>query len=176
MIIGNAGYAPSTGFAALDTPIADADALDAVLTGKYGFTTSATLPNGSMAHFSLRDAGARDIAMALYNVSLVAGSDDTVLIYYAGHGIYEPMTTTAFWVPVDAVAGVPPTYLSASSISEAIARIQARKVILISDSCFSGVLLRGGPASGEEIDDSARVNSLLALSRGKIAAADLVGQ
>jgi hypothetical protein len=151
VIIGNADYGPATGFNALDTPVADADALEAVLKQKYGFVTEAALPNGQSASLSLRNASGRDTAMALYNVSQVAGDTDTVLIYYAGHGIYEPMTTTAFWVPTDAVAGVPPTYLSASTISEAIARIQARKVILISDSCFSGALLRGGPPEAEKI-------------------------
>jgi uncharacterized caspase-like protein len=100
-------------------------------------------------------------------VSQVAGDNDTVLIYYAGHGIYEPMTTTAFWVPTDAVAGVPPTYLSASTISEAIARIQARKVLLISDSCFSGALLRGGPPQAEKIDADKRLDALLALQKRK---------
>lgn len=167
VIIGNAAYGEATGFNALDTPVADADALETVLTGKYGFSTSVTLPSGQPASLSLRNASGRDTAMALYNVSQVAGDNDTVLIYYAGHGIYEPMTTTAFWVPTDAVAGVPPTYLSASTISEAIARIQARKVILISDSCFSGALLRGGPPEAEKIDADKRVDALLALQKRK---------
>jgi hypothetical protein len=167
VIIGNAGYGPDTGFAQLATPIADADALTDVLTRRYGFATSATLPNGKTADFSLRDASLVAIQTALYDLSLVAGENDTVLIYYAGHGIYEPVTTTAFWVPVDAKAGAPFTYLSASAISEAIARIQAKKVVLISDSCFSGALLRGGPPDAEKIEADKRVDSLLALSRRK---------
>lgn len=167
VIVGNADYGSTTGFNALQTPIADADALEAILTGKYGFATTVTLSSGQRTSLNLRNASGRDTAMALYNVSQVAGDDDTVLIYYAGHGIYEPMTTTAFWVPTDAVAGVPPTYLSASTISEAIARIQARKVILISDSCFSGALLRGGPPEAEKIDADKRVDALLALQKRK---------
>lgn len=167
VVIANAAYGPETGFNALETPVADADAIEQELVHHYGFTTQATLPNGSTVSLSLRNAGGRDIAMALYNVSQVVGADDTVLIYYAGHGIYEPLTTTAFWVPIDAVAGLPPTYLSASTITEAIDRIQARKLVLISDSCFSGALMRSGPAANEDIDSKARVNSLLALSRAK---------
>jgi hypothetical protein len=167
VIIGNDAYGAATGFNELATPVADADALEAVLKQKYGFATEAALPSGQTASLSLRNASGRDTAMALYNVSQVAGDNDTVLIYYAGHGIYEPMTTTAFWVPTDAVAGVPPTYLSASTISEAIARIQARKVILISDSCFSGALLRGGPPEAEKIADDKRIDSLLALQKRK---------
>lgn len=167
VIIANADYKSETGLSPLQTPIADADAIEDELVRHFGFVAQAKLPNGSTADLSLRNATGRDIEMALYNVSQVAGANDTVLIYYAGHGIYEPMTTTAFWVPIDAVAGLPPTYLSASTISEAIDRIQARKVVLISDSCFSGALMRGGTAANEEIDSKARVNSLLALARSK---------
>ncbi len=167
VIIANADYSAATGFNALQTPVADADAIEKLLTGRYGFITSVTLPSGQPASLSLRNASGRDTAMALYNVSQVAGDNDTVVIYYAGHGIYEPMTTTAFWVPIDAVAGVPPTYLSASTISEAIARIQARKVLLISDSCFSGALLRGGPPEAEKIDADKRLDALLALEKRK---------
>ncbi|MEO6012344.1 MAG: caspase family protein [Devosia sp.] len=167
VIIANSDYGPQTGFAHLATPVADADALAEMLTTKYGFVTEAKLPDGSTANLSLRNATLIDTQKALYDVSLVAGDNDTVVIYYAGHGIYEPVTTTAFWVPVDAKAGAPFTYLSASSISEAIARIQARKVVLISDSCFSGALMRGGPAEAEKIASDARVDSLLALQRRK---------
>jgi hypothetical protein len=167
VIIGNSGYAASTGFDPLTTPIADADALTELLKNKYGFLTDVTLPDGSTARLSLRDASLVATQTALYDVSLVAGENDTVLIYYAGHGIYEPVTTTAFWVPTDAKAGAPFTYLSASSISEAIARIQARKVVLISDSCFSGALMRGGPVDQEKIDADKRVDALLALSKRK---------
>lgn len=167
LTIGNSAYTDATGFEQLSTPGKDADTLEALLVDDFGYSSSATLPDGTPVRFSLRDATARDIGMALYHLSLVVGEADTVVIFYAGHGIYEPMTTTAFWVPVDAVAGVPPTYLSASQISEAIARIQARKVMLISDSCFSGALMRGAADATETIDSKSRVKSLLALSSSK---------
>ena len=167
VVIGNSDYGSETGFATLSTPVADADAVADILTKNYGFVTEAKLPDGSIAKLSLRDASLVAIQAALYDVSLVAGENDTVFIYYAGHGIYEPVTTTAFWVPVDAKAGAPFTYLSASSISEAIARIQARKVILVSDSCFSGALMRGGPPDAEKIDADKRVDALLALQKRK---------
>jgi hypothetical protein len=169
VIIANATYESSTGFGPLITPHTDADALEAVLVEDYGFATEAVLPDGRTANLSLRDATARDISMALYHVGLVAGPEDTVLIFYAGHGIFEPMTTTAFWVPVDAVAGVPPTYVSASSISEAIARMQSKKVMLVSDSCFSGALLRGQDAAAPDRAAASedRVKTLLALAGGK---------
>ena len=88
-----------------------------------------------------------------------------MLIYFAGHGIYEEKTTIAFWVPVDAEAGVPISYLSASTISEAIQRMQANKVVIISDSCFSGALLRGGGETAPKIGDDDRERALLRLAQ-----------
>lgn len=166
VIIANETYERSrTGFDALKTPFEDADAIGALLTGKYGFVTEAKTPDGKMFPLLLKDATRRDIETVLYKIGLVAGEKDTVLIYFAGHGIYEETTTIAFWVPSDAEAGVPISYLSASTISEAVQRMQAGKVIIISDSCFSGALLRGGPDAGAKIDDADRERALLRLSQ-----------
>jgi Caspase domain len=103
--------------------------------------------------------------MALFKLSQVAGDNDTVLIYYGGHGVYEDATKLAFWMPSDAVVGVPPTYLAASQISEAIDRIQALKLIVISDSCFSGDLFRSDtPPIAEDGD---HMKMLLAMAQDK---------
>ena len=166
VIIANETYdRKRTGFSELRTPFEDADAVAGILTGKYGFVTEATMPDGSKMPLFLKDATGRDIQTVLYKIGLVAGAKDTVLIYYAGHGIYEPKTTIAYWVPVDAEEGVPISYLSASSITEAIQRMEAGKVIMISDSCFSGALLRGGGEAGPKIDQAERDRALLSLSQ-----------
>lgn len=165
VIIANQNYdRAKSGFDALATPFADADAVASLLTTKYGFRTEAKLPDGSAVALVLKDATRRDIETTLYKIGLVVGEKDTVLIYYAGHGIYEEKTTIAFWVPSDAEAGVPISYLSASTIAEAVQRMQAGKVVVISDSCFSGALLRGA-GTEQKIDDANRERALLALSQ-----------
>ena len=166
LIIANQNYERGrSGFDALATPFADAEAVAAVLTAKYGFLTEAKLPDGSTVPLLLKDATRHDIETVLYKIGLVAGEKDTVLIYYAGHGIYEEKTTIAFWVPSDAEAGVPISYLSASTIAEAVQRMQANKVVIISDSCFSGALLRGGGETEPKIDDADRQRALLRLAQ-----------
>jgi hypothetical protein len=166
VIIANQDYdRAKSGFDSLTTPFADADAVAALLTTKYGFRTEAKLPDGSTANLLLKNATRRDIETVLYKIGLVAGEKDTVLIYYAGHGIYEEKTTIAFWVPSDAEAGVPISYLSASTIAEAVQRMQANKVIIVSDSCFSGALLRGGGDQAPKISDADRERALLALTQ-----------
>jgi hypothetical protein len=166
VIIANQDYdRTKSGFDSLTTPFADADAVAALLTTKYGFRTEARMPDGSTAKLFMKDASRHDIETLLYKIGLIAGEKDTVLIYYAGHGIYEEKTTIAFWVPSDAEAGVPISYLSASTIAEAVQRMQANKVIIISDSCFSGALLRGGGDKPPKIDDTDRDRALLTLAQ-----------
>ena len=153
VVIANQNYDRArSGFDTLSTPFADADAVAAILTGKFGFLTEAKLPDGTVFPLVLKDATKHDIETVLYKIGLVAGQNDSVLVYYAGHGIYEEKTTIAFWVPSDAEASVPISYLSASSIAEALQRIQARKIVVVSDSCFSGAMLRGGGEPQPKID------------------------
>ncbi len=145
LIIANQNYLPETRFSRLATPIADAEALRNVLTERYGFTTELPVGSGQTMPLLLVDATRDQIDETLYTLSQVAGEQDTVLIYYAGHGVYDERTTNAYWVPVNATR--PYNYLSGDAITEHIQRIGARSVILISDSCYSGALRSGGGAT-----------------------------
>jgi len=162
VVIGNQTYGPATGMPTLSTPFADADAVAALLKEKYGFVTEITVGNRTLP-LVLKDATKRDIEIALFQLGKVAGAKDSVLVFYAGHGVFEPVTSIAYWVPSDAEAGFEPSYLSATDISAAIQRIQAGSVILISDSCYSGALLRGEAAQAETIEGDQRVQALLKL-------------
>ncbi|MDN2565929.1 caspase family protein [Aquibium sp. A9E412] len=164
VVIANQNYAPQTGFESLTTPFADADALTEVLAARYGFLTELTDPGGRRVPLVLKDASARDIQATLHHVGLAVGEKDTVLIYYAGHGEYEQSTTNAYWIPADAQHRVPFTYLSAAAISDAVSRMQAGNVVLISDSCFSGAMMRGG-AGGETVEaGEERMRALLKMA------------
>ncbi len=142
---------------------ADADAVTVVLTSKYGFETELKTSGGATVPLVLKDPTKREIEIALHHVGKTVGEKDTVLIFFAGHGIFEPLTSIAYWVPSDAEAGFEPSYLSASDISAAIQRIQSGNVILISDSCYSGALLRGGPAKEEKFEEAQRTQVMLKL-------------
>lgn len=107
----------------------------------------------------------------LYQVSRIAGARDTVLIFYAGHGIYEQATQGAFWLPIDARAGLPTSYLSAATISNAILRLEAGNVLVISDSCYSSALLRGGGSAEAVEGDRLRALQRLADKRSRVVIA-----
>lgn len=145
LIIANRTYLPETGFSSLQTPVADAEALQSVLAARYGFETELRFSQGESFPLFLVDATKDRIEDALYTLGQVAGENDTVLIYYAGHGVYDERTLNAAWVPVDATR--PYNYLSGATITEHVQRLRARKVILISDSCYSGALRSGGEAA-----------------------------
>jgi len=169
IMIANQNYAPTSGMADLSTPFADVEAIEQELTTRFGFRTTAKTPDGQEISLVLRDATRSQIELLLFRLSQVVGSDDTVMIYYAGHGIYEQVTGNAYWVPADAQAGVPPTYLSADSITDAVQRFAATNVIVVSDSCYSGALSRGGGNETPVIDeDRLRVLKRLAEKRSRI--------
>lgn len=170
LIIANQNYLPETKFSTLKTPIADAEALRAVLTERYGFSTQLPVGSGDPMPLFLVDASKNQIEETLYTLSQVAGEQDQVLIYYAGHGVYDERTTNAYWVPVDAAK--PFNYLSGVTLTEHIQRILARSVILISDSCYAGALRSGGdaeaPAPGATDEDRQRALLRMAELRSRI--------
>jgi hypothetical protein len=168
LLIANQTYPAASGMPPLATPFADVDAIAGVLTTKYGFQTTATLPDGTPLPLILKDATRAQIESTLFQLSRVAGEKDRVLVWYGGHGIFEQMTDTAFWVPADAIAGVPPSYLSASAISEALLRFQAGSVIVVSDSCYSGALLRGADSNPQTEADRDRMLQRLAAKRSRV--------
>ncbi|MGB0749948.1 MAG: caspase family protein [Magnetospiraceae bacterium] len=166
VIIANQNYTPASGVASLQTPLADAAALAEILETKYGFQTRVTLPSGEAMSLRLYDQPGSLVELVLEDLSLIAGEDDMVLVYYAGHGTYEQVTASAYWVPVDARAGRYSTFISADDITKAVQRLQARNVLVISDSCYSGALTRGD-AAADPIPEIGRRKMLMRLAKGR---------
>ncbi|MDM8541871.1 caspase family protein [Desulfococcaceae bacterium HSG9] len=79
---------------------------------------------------------------------------DNIFIYYAGHGWYDETWDIGYWITSE--ASDPSTYLENTMITKFIAaldRREARHVLLVSDSCFSGALTRAHDAVETDIDD-----------------------
>ena len=81
-------------------------------------------------------------------------SEDRLLIYYSGHGFLDKKTGRGFWIPVDAKHDKVSNYISNAEVRDIIKHIQARHILLISDSCFSASLLvrDAGNISGTYVD------------------------
>jgi hypothetical protein len=69
--------------------------------------------------------------------------DDKLLIYYSGHG-HLNRHKKGFWIPQDARQSITSSYIRNSTIREYLEVIDARHILLVSDSCFSGSLFVRG--------------------------------
>ena len=137
LIIGNDRYRdPHQRWPALETAVSDARAVSSILQQHYGFSDLEVLENATR----------REILRALESLSKRALPNDSILVYYAGHGFLDAESERGFWVPVDAEGVDSTTFLRNSTIRDELTTIasRAQHTLLISDSCFSGTLLRRG--------------------------------
>jgi hypothetical protein len=119
----------------LKTAVNDAQSMAGLLSSKYGFQVT-TLLNQDATRDKILDA------MTHFRKSLA--ENDSFLIYYAGHGMYDRGTDKGYWMPVDADPDPMSTSrdISADDLVTEVRGLSARHVIIISDSCFSGDLSR----------------------------------
>jgi flagellar basal body-associated protein FliL len=130
LIIGINGYQDKR-IPDLKTPINDAVALEKILREKYGFQVEMMLEG---------QATKSAVYNKLRKLAANLKPDDSLLIYYAGHGDLDRQYNDGWWIPVDAEAGNPVTYLDNTQVQKAMRNMKARHVLLISDSCYSGTL------------------------------------
>jgi filamentous hemagglutinin family protein len=95
----------------------------------------------------LHDANRSSMIASLNRLILTAEPDDSVLVFYAGHGYIHPGSSVGYWIPTDANVDDPRGWLSNIDIARFMANIPARQQLLVSDSCFSGSLTREGVAA-----------------------------
>lgn len=156
VLFGNNDYAAP--IPALNTPIGDVEKVAEVLQRQFGYEIRI-----------IRDAGKADIIQALNRIAEESGPDDSVLIFYAGHGYLMEETRMGFWIPVDGSTKTAANWISNSDISKLLQAISSRQVILISDSCFSGSLTREqkmATSYSAKSREALRHRSVLAFSSG----------
>ncbi|MGD2086902.1 MAG: DUF1566 domain-containing protein [Candidatus Aminicenantes bacterium] len=82
--------------------------------------------------------------------------DDSLLIFYAGHGHLDNASDTGYWIPVDGGSDKDERvkWVPYSTLIGLIENIRSKHILLISDSCFSGDILKvyraGQPKIGKE--------------------------
>lgn len=89
--------------------------------------------------------------------------NSNLLIYYGGHGHYDPDTTEAYWLPVDAEADNPSRWINADGIARDVRAIPALHVLVISDSSCSLYLARGDAAAIDPKERGADLARMLKL-------------
>lgn len=129
LIIGNDRYHHLQG---LQSAVRDARWLDEVLRTNYGFKTKLLI-----------DATRKNILSELNSFRQNLTREDNLLIYYAGHGWVDEAADEGYWLPVDAASDNPVNWLSNASLTATVRAINAKHVLVVADSCFSGKLTRG---------------------------------
>lgn len=118
----------------LESAVKDAKGVRDVLRERYGFQKDRIIEL-----FNEQATGPK-IQNALYQLGRQAGKDDSVFIYYAGHGQYDEDGRLGWWVPVEAAPKDPGTFIMDSSVLSFVKGMKAKHVYLVADSCFSGTL------------------------------------
>ena len=133
LAIGNQNY---QNYPDLAASIDDAEAVADVLEKNYGFQAKV-----------LRDATKLDLLLALDEIRRTAQADDDVIIYFAGHGELstsaghgELSNNAGAWVPSDGALNQANTWLPNKVVSDMLATMPARNVLVLADSCYAGTL------------------------------------
>ncbi len=132
IVIGNNNYEDLSD---LKSAAKDARAVAQLLKSEYGFNVRLLI-----------DAKREDVIGALAQIRAKLTANDNLLIYYAGHGVLDEYAEEGYWLPVDAKKDDPSNWISNGDITNMVRAIRARHVMVISDSCFSGTLVRAANA------------------------------
>ncbi|MEN8250199.1 MAG: caspase family protein [Bacteroidota bacterium] len=133
LIIGVQDYSDNA-IVDLDRPVADARALRSVLVDEYTFNpeniTFLTNPNRT------------EIIETFDLLTSRVEATDNLLIFYAGHGIWDEQIEQGYWLPSDAKKSSKAAWLSNGTIRDYIRAIDSKHTLLITDACFSGGILK----------------------------------
>jgi predicted nucleic acid-binding Zn-ribbon protein len=130
LVIGNNSY-QSPSYQSLQSAVNDATAVAQILRDQYGYKTNLLL-----------NANRFQLLSALNEARESLGPDDNLLVYYAGHGEISEDGRVGYWIPTDGQAGMVNTWVSNTAISEILETMQARHVLVVADSCYSGAMTR----------------------------------
>ena len=122
----------------LTTPIDDINAIATLLTTQYGFQVQKVI--------NADDVGVME---AINNINNQLTENDNLLIFYAGHGarLKTGEIESGYWLPTNAEAPPRDTFWVANEfVTRHLARFKAKRVLVVSDSCYSG-LLSSAPGS-----------------------------
>jgi len=147
----------------LGTAVGDANAIAKILHDNYKFEVNLLTDS---------EASYQKIVGALNDYRHKLQENDSLLIYYAGHGMYDKDTDTAYWLPVDAEPDDDVFWIISNVITTHVHAMQARHVLVVSDSCYSGMLTRSitipsrPPDPAEYIENMVRGRSRHLMSSG----------
>jgi len=115
-------------------PVEDAKSLRKVLLDQYEFTQERTILLENPTRSNLLDT--------LENLATTIKANDSLLIFYAGHGYWDEKFKQGYWLPSDARQKTKASWISNATIRDYIYGIKTKHTLLVADACFSGGLFR----------------------------------
>lgn len=116
---------------ALTTAVNDARVVAAELESRYGFERPKLL----------LDADSEAIIEAINDFEGVLEENDSLLIYYAGHGYDDKRANSTYWLPANAKRTTRAAWIQTDVITSNIRPLKSKHVLIVSDSCYSGRFL-----------------------------------
>jgi len=129
LVIGNNNYRYMGN---LRTAVNDARRVASVLKDDYGFKVKL-----------LRNATRDDVIKSLSQLRREVRPEDNLLVYYAGHGYLDEAANEGYWLPSDAEREEPSNWIANNMVVSQIRAMDAKHVMVVADSCFSGTITRG---------------------------------
>ncbi len=152
LIMGVSSYKnEGPGLQSLDNPAKDAQLVYNVLTTQYNFEPSDVI--------LLKDPTRQDIIDAFDRLSNETSENDNVLVFYAGHGVWDKQRELGYWLPADAQIKSRSAWIANSQIKDYLSdnAIRSKHTLLITDACFGGSIFKSRSVSAEGL---VRINEL----------------
>jgi Caspase domain len=142
--------------ASLDKPIRDAEVFYNAITSRYTFNEE----NVKL----IRNATSTQIYEALDYFAEKVKPEDSFLIFYAGHGVWDESAQIGYWLPSDARRNSKKDWFRNSTLRDYLREIKSKHTLLISDACFGGSIFKTRAAF---TDATFAINSLYELPSRK---------
>ncbi len=155
------------GLQSLDNPVRDAQSVYDMLTKKYIFEPQDVI--------LLKNPTRQDIIDAFDKLSNETGENDNVLVFYAGHGVWDKQKDLGYWLPSDAQMSSRSAWIANSQIKDYLSDnvIRSKHTLLITDACFGGSIFKSRSVSAEtfvRVNELAKEPSRKAMTSGNLSA------
>lgn len=129
----------------LQYPNQDGKNLANLLTSKYGFEYENL--------YQIENPKRSELIDAFEKISNRITERDNLLVFFAGHGIWDKRIQTGYWLPADARSESKANWISNSTVRDYISGLKTKHTLLIADACFSGSIFNSRSIEGS-IDET----------------------
>jgi hypothetical protein len=118
----------------LENPVSDAIKLKMLLRDNYGFAGENII--------TLFNPDRKEFKRQVLELSENMLPEDNLLIFYAGHGVWQADEKKGYWMLADAVSEDVNSWISNREVLDWLGKLPTRHILLIADACFSGSVFK----------------------------------